>query len=420
MTKLANNVSFPKRFLWGVAISAHQTEGDLHNNWTVWESENARRLATQAPYQFGDLDNWSSIAREATNPNNYISGRAVNHFRLFEEDFQLVKKLNLDALRFSLEWSRIEPEQGQWDQRAIEYYKEYIRSLKTLGITPIVTLWHFTLPVWFAEKGGFEKRSNIKFFKRYVKKVSDELGNELKWVITLNEPVVFASKSYLSGDWPPQKNNKGLFKKVLTNLVTAHKRAVKVLHAKNKRIKVSVSANVSYVYPGDDAWLTRLSAGWRRMFQNRYFLNKVAGTCDFIGVNYYFSDRFCGSRVHNPENNLSDLGWDMQPGNLRYVLEDLYRKYKLPIMITENGVADADDETRKWWIKETIKAMNKAQKEGVKLLGYMHWSLLDNFEWDKGFWPKFGLCSVNRRTMERTVRQSAKWYGSVVRRLSKK
>ena len=152
----------------------------------------------------------------------------------------------------------------------------------------------------------------------------------------------------------------------------------------------------------------------------RYVLARVKRHSDFIGLNYYFSYRIYGYRVHNPGEHQSDLGWDMQPAHLQYVLEDLSRRYDLPIMVTENGLADASDEQRKWWITESINGMNQAMKNGTKLIGYLHWSLLDNFEWDKGFWPKFGLIAVDRRTMKRTVRPSAKWYGAVVRKLNLK
>ena len=146
-------------------------------------------------------------------------------------------------------------------------------------------------------------------------------------------------------------------------------------------------------------------------------LKRVIKTCDFIGVNYYFSNRVYGYRVHNPDVHLSDLGWDMQPATIQLVLERLYEKYKKPLLITENGLADGDDGDRKWWLTQTIIGMQRAMQGGVPLLGYTHWSLLDNFEWNKGFWPKFGLIEVDRRTMKRTVRPSAIWFSKVVKKL---
>lgn len=412
-------LKFPKRFLWGVSTSAHQVDGGHHNNWTVWELENAKSLAAQAPYQFNDLDNWSKISAQAQSPSNYVSGRAVDHAKLYEEDFDLLVKLNFNSFRFSFEWSEIEPEEGKWSAEAIERYRKYLKAMKVRNITPVATLFHFTLPVWFSHKGGFEKSSNIKYFVRFVQKIIDEFGSDLKWIITINEPEVYAEMSYRQGDWPPQKSSKVSFFWVLNNLAVAHKRVAKVIHKSGNNIKVSIAKNSSYVYAGDDSWLSGASAGAVQWIRDDWFLNKVVKSCDFIGVNYYFSDRIYGYRTHNPNSEQSDMGWDMQPANIQHVLERLYEKYELPILIAENGLADADDEKRKWWITETVKAMNTAIKGRVKVLGYLHWSLLDNFEWDKGFWPKFGLVSVDRRTMKRTPRQSAIWFGRVIRSISK-
>ena len=152
-------------------------------------------------------------------------------------------------------------------------------------------------------------------------------------------------------------------------------------------------------------------------FQDDYFLKKVYKQCDFIGVNYYFSERVYGYRVHNPEQNVSDMGWDMQPADIEHVLERLYHKYKLPLIVTENGCADMSDKKRQWWLLQTITAMQRAISEGVDVRGYFHWSLLDNFEWDKGKWPRFGLIEVNYDTMERTVRPSARKYGALIKKI---
>lgn len=408
-------IKFPKRFLWGVATSAHQVEGGLHNQWTVWELENARSLATRSSYQFGDLPNWPSIARDAKNPNNYVSGRAVDHFRRYEEDFDLLVDLGLDVFRFSIEWARVEPKEGAWDAGAIDHYRGYLKALKARGITPIVTLFHFTLPVWFVELGGFEKRRNVKYFVRFAEKVLEELGGDIKWLITINEPTVYVGQSYMLGEWPPCKTNKILGIRVLHNLLSANRQVYRL--TRSRHIKVSMAHHVTYFYAGDDAWLSRTSAWVVDLVVNRYTLARSRKYSDFLGVNYYFSHRIYGYRVHNPENQLNDLGRNMQPEALRYVLEDLHERYGLPIVIAENGLADEDDEHRKWWITESLKAMSLAIKNDVKLRGYLHRSLLDGFEWDKGFWPKFGLVSVHRGTMRRTVKPSASWFSGVIKRL---
>lgn len=410
-------MNFPKRFLWGAATSAHQVEGGTHNQWTVWELDHAKSLAAQAEYQYGDLDSWAEVSAAAKDPNNYVSGKATDHFNLYKEDIAHAKKLHMNALRFSVEWSRIEPKEGHWDSGAIAHYKQYVAELAKNEIEPVLTLFHFSLPVWFAELGGFEKRANIRYFTRFAEKILSELGNSITYVNTINEPEVYAKQSYLDGRWPPAKLSKRSMVSVLNNLAAAHNQTAKLIHGMNRRYKVSVAKNSVYIYAGDDAKLSLWSASNMQYFQDDYFLKKVYKQCDFIGVNYYFSERVYGYRVHNPEQNVSDMGWDMQPADIEHVLERLYHKYKLPLIVTENGCADMSDKKRQWWLLQTITAMQRAISEGVDVRGYFHWSLLDNFEWDKGKWPRFGLIEVNYDTMERTVRPSARKYGALIKKI---
>lgn len=412
-------VAFPKRFLWGVSTSAHQVEGNTHNQWTVWELENAKSLSARASYQYDDLEKWPSIKSEAQAANNYVSGAGVDHYKLYEQDFQLARRMHMNAWRFSVEWSRIEPQEGAWNVEAIEHYKAYVKSLKASGLEPVVTLFHFTLPVWFAAMGGFEKRKNVQYFVRFAEKIVKELGISVRYVVTINEPEVYAIESYYAGNWPPQRTSRKSAWTVLKNLAYAHNKASDAIHTLNRRYKVSIAKNAAHVYAGDDAKLTLRSAQLAQYFRDDYFLTKVIKKCDYIGVNYYFSDRIYGYRVHNPNHRQSDMGWDLAPENIQHVLERLSEKYDKPILVTENGLADANDEQRKWWLTQTILAMQRAMSHGVELVGYLHWSLVDNFEWDKGYWPKFGLFSVDRRTMKRTPRESAIWFAKVLAKLQK-
>lgn len=412
-----SNLNFPKKFLWGTATSAHQVEGDTHNQWSQWELENAKVRAAQAPHQWSDLDSWSRVMAEAKQPDNYVSGAAADHYNRYTDDFDALKGMNMNAFRFSIEWSRVEPEAGAWDPAAIEHYKQYIAALKKRGIEPVVTLFHFTLPVWFVQLGGFEKRSNVTYFVRFVDKIVRELGISIRDIITINEPEVYASQSYLMGQWPPEVSSKWRAWRVLRNLAHAHNQAAKAIHDINRRYKVSIAKNSSYFYPGDDAWLSRWSAAVMQYIQDDYFLRKVTKQCDFIGMNYYFSNRVYGYRVHNQDDPVSDMGWDLSPDHIQYALERLARRYKLPILITENGLADGDDSQRQWFITQTLSGMSRAMENGVNLRGYLHWSLLDNFEWDKGIWPRFGLLEINYKTMKRKPRPSAVWFGKIIKHI---
>ena len=408
---------FPKRFLWGAATAAHQVEGKTHNQWSVWELENAKSKAAQAEYQFGDLENWTDIKKVAKDPDNYVSAGLADHYTRYKEDFDLLEKMHMNAFRFSVEWSRIEPEEGAWDAAAIDHYKQYIAELKRRGIEPVMTLFHFTLPVWFSEKGGFEKRANVKYFTRFAEKIVAEIGRDVRYIITINEPEVYVMESYYNGHWPPQQVSRWVTWNVANNLLLAHNQAALAIRRLGRRHKVSIAKNSVYVYAGDDAWLSRLSAAIAQWVQDDFWLKRVVKQCDFIGVNYYFSSRIYGYRMHNPNDPMTDLGWDASPANIEHTLVRLHEKYKLPILITENGLADAKDELRKWWITQTLFALQRAMDEGVQLEGYLHWSLLDNFEWDKGRWPRFGLAEVDYTTGTRTLRPSAVWFAKVIKQL---
>lgn len=411
------HLHFPKNFLWGASISTHQVEGGNHNQWSTWELETARIKAAQAQYTYGHLKNWEEIKEFAQKPNNYVSGKATDHFNKYLLDFEIAKKLHFSVLRSGVEWSRIEPNEGKFDQEAIAHYKTYFSELKKTGIIPIITLWHWTFPDWFAKKGGFEKRSNVKFFVRYVEKIMHELAPLCTYVITINEPTVYAAMSYHEGRWPPEGESKITMVRVLLNLAHAHKKSYKLIKKINPKIKIGLAHNCAYYYPGDDSWISKTIAWLGHYYSNEFFINRVKRYQDFFGLNYYFTNRVIGTRVHNPDEKINDLGWDMQPDKIRPLIATLHAKYNLPFMITESGVADMHDKYRKWWISESVRAMDGAIKDGTQIIGYIHWSLLDNFEWAEGFWPRFGLIEVDYKTLQRKVRPSAHWYARLIKTL---
>lgn len=406
-----NNDIFPRHFFWGASTAGHQVEGGNHNQWSVWEKEHAKELAQTAHQRLGWLPNWTDVKAYAEDEANYVSGKGVDHYNRYEEDFDIVRKLQHNAFRFTIEWARIEPREGEWDDAEIEHYRQYIAALRDRGIEPFANIWHWTFPVWFAEAGGFAKRANLKYFERFVQKLADELVDDLGYIITLNETNVYASFGYLSGEWVPNEKKPFRFLMVYRNLYTAHRRAYRILKKRKPSLQVGLAhqlGNIQSKRP--HSVVDQAATRWMRYFWNWWFLNRVRKEQDFIGINYYFTDYYTGrARRANPRVPLNDLGWYMEPEGLYPLLLSVWRRYKKPIIITENGLADARDEYRRWWLEETIVAMSRALSEGVDLRGYLHWSLLDNFEWKYGWWPKFGLVEVDRKTMKRTVRPSAKW-----------
>lgn len=414
-------LKFPRDFLWGSSTSGHQVEGGNHDQWTVWELSHAAEQAKTAQKRYGHLPNWDKIKKQAQDPANYVSGRGVDHYNRYEEDFKLLKKLNLNSYRFGIEWSRLEPEEGRWDEAEIEHYRQYLEKLKEMDIEPVLNIWHWTVPFWFANKGGFRKGSNLHYFERFVRKIGEEYGHAVRYVITLNEPNNYVSFGYLVGSWPPGEKNFYSASWTYWNLVRAHRRAYKILKRQHPEMQIGIAnqlANIQAKRPHN--FFDEISTKLMRYFWNWWFLRRVRRQQDFIGFNYYFTDYYTGLfKRENPKTPLNDLGWYMEPEGLYPLLLRIWTRYKKPIIITENGVADADDQYRRWWIEETIVAMERAQSEGVKLKGYFHWSLLDNFEWGDGYWPKFGLVEVDRKKgMARTIRPSAKWFADYLGKLS--
>lgn len=410
--------------MWGASTSAHQVEGGNHNQWTVWELENASRLAKESEKLLAWRWNspvWEDVKKQAKDPDNYISGRGVEHYKYYKEDFKLLKQLNLNAFRFSIEWSRIEPEEGQWNHAAIEHYKKYIAELKSQGIEPMLNIWHWTMPVWFAQMGGFKYRKNLRYFKRFVHLVGKEFTKDVKYIITINEPNVYATFGYQLAQWPPQEKSITSLLRVYWNLVQAHRQAYYTLKVQKPSLQIGVAAQLGNIQAKDPHDFTdELSTKIMRYLWNWWFLHRIKSEQDFVGINYYFTDYYNGwFKRDNPKMPLNDLGWYMEPEGLYPLLLRAWAHYHKPIIVTENGVADAQDEYRRWWIEETIVAMERAISEGVKIKGYFHWSLLDNFEWAQGWWPKFGLIEVDRKHgMKRIIRPSAKWFAGKIKKLS--
>ncbi len=381
-------------FLWGAGTSAHQVEGNnVRNDWWAWEQAKGGRQK---------------------------SGLACDHYRRYREDFALARALGHTAHRLSVEWSRVEPQRDRFDEATLVHYRDVLEELRRQKLISFVTLHHFTNPLWFSKRGGWERSDAAELFARYVNVVAQRLGDLVDFWVTINEPMVYTVEAYWQRRWPPQKRSAIAALRVLCHLAAAHRRAYRIIHRFYPSAQVGVAKQFIAYLPADDRRLGDLLAvavyDW---WFNRLFFVLTGRTHDYIGVNYYFSSTK-RARLFPPalqtipwEGAVSDLQWPIRPEGLTHVLLKL-KPMRLPIYITENGVADAADSRRADFIRAHLRAVEQAQASGVDVRGYLHWSLLDNFEWDLGFGSRFGLVAVDYNTFERTPRPSAYVYKAVI------
>jgi beta-glucosidase len=411
MKKEKRKISFPDGFKWGVSTSAHQIEGDTHNQWSIWEKNNAERLARESHRKF---PKWQQEKfPQMKDPQNYISGSSCDHWSRFEEDFEIIRRLNCNSYRFSVEWSRIESQEGEFDQMALEHYGKMVDSLLKKGIEPWVCLWHWTNPVWLEKKGGCASKKFIFYFERFAEKVVDQLGDKVRFWLTVNEPSAVTFYSYLAGSRPPQKKNPFLALKALKVMALAHERVYRLIHQKKPGLLVSHSDFLKFTEPYQkNSPLDKLVKKVVDYFDD-LFMRLTAESKDFLAVQYYFHFKLKFPGLAKNENQrISDLGWEVYPKGIYHVLKGL-QKHNLPIYVTENGLADQNDIQRESFIKDHLWWVHRAIKEGVDVRGYFHWSLLDNFEWDVGFWPRFGLVEVDFQTKKRKIRKSGWEYAKI-------
>jgi beta-glucosidase len=389
---------FPEGFLWGAATAAHQIEGNNRNSdW--WRSEVAARL----PYRSGDAcDSWNR----------------------WSEDVRLLSDIGLNAYRLSVEWARIEPVRGNFDQQAIDNYRRQLEALRAAGIEPMVTLHHFTNPIWLADAGGWSDPAIIEHFGRYADRAAREFGDLVRWWITINEPSILALKSYLEGSWPPHRPRdvRG-FLRLLRHAPRAHARARAALRAYRPDAMASMSFAVWPFEPlrtwnPIDQAMARLG-DW--LWQGRV-LRRSLHWLDWIGVNYYTRIRVgwppqrstAAADPHAGSGEFTDFGWEIYPPGLYHVLRRV-GGYAKPVVITENGISDADDDQRPAYLVRHLEQVHRALSDGIDVRGYIHWTLMDNFEWAEGTTQRFGLAEVDFNTFERRPRPSAWLYGEIAR-----
>jgi beta-glucosidase len=384
---MQKELDFPNGFLWGSAVSSYQVEGGIENC------------------------NWSK---------DFPAGNACDFWNRNEEYFDIAKELNQNVHRLSLEWSRIEPKEGKFDNEAIEHYKKMLMSLRERNIKTMVTLWHSTTPIWLCDKGGWTNFQMPEYFQNYVSFVVGELDEYVDFWITINEPVISASFSYILGEFPPKKKNDFIgFLKAIFNFAIAHKRAYYAIKNISPKTSVAMAENYSYVEAyNNESYFNKSAVYIWNFLRNRMFLEYTKKEQDFLGINYYFHEKIKIDsdwpffKILNDNLNVTDLEWEIFPRGIYEVIIDL-KKYNLPIYITENGIADKNDIYRDKFIKEHLEFIHKAVEQNADVRGYLYWSLMDNFEWTKGYKPRFGLVEINYETMVYKIRPSAFEYAKI-------
>jgi beta-glucosidase len=409
--------SFPSDFLWGTATAPHQVEGNNTDaDWWDWEQAGRCRGGQR-------------------------SGLACDQYRRFREDFALLAQLNQRAHRLGVEWARVEPRPGDFEPAELAHYRTVLATLRQLGIEPVVTLHHFTNPRWLARAGGWDSPAVVGLFERYTARVVDELSDLVRYWVTINEPNVFASYGYALGLWPPGRRDPLAAFRVVANMVRAHGHAYQAIHRRRPDALVGVAHHWRPFEPLRSRSPDRLAAALRNALFNRAFpraltdgvlrfplgrgqsVPEARGSQDFFGLNYYTRERvsFALARPHElfgrevrPVVARDTTGSELHPAGFERALRDV-AGYGRPVLVTENGVADRDDELRPAFLVDHLLALHRAMRAGVPVIGYLHWSSVDNFEWLDGFDQRFGLIRVDFRTQERSPKPSARLYAEICR-----
>jgi beta-glucosidase len=411
---------FPADFKWGVATAAHQVEGqNVLNDWWAWEQAD------------GHIK------------QGHTSGLACDWWENAEADFDRAAAIGLNALRLSVEWSRVEPRPGEFDESALERYSRMLQGLRARGVEPMVTLHHFTNPLWLAEQGGWENPETIALFSRFVRRVVETLGNYCDLWCTINEPNVYGYLGYLSGVFPPGQSELGSAMRVIRHLLEGHAAAYREIHALQPQARVGLAHNVRPMDPANpsslldryaarladraynQAILTALSRGRWKLPLGLGFARKLKDTLDWIGLDYYTRgvvafDRTqaktlfsCQSQAEDAELLDGDYG-EFYPRGMFRAIQRLSR-LGLPIYITENGIPDDDDDQRPSYLVTHLHQMWHAIQLCYPVMGYFHWTLVDNFEWAEGWTLRFGLIGLDRKTQDRVPRRSANLFADLVR-----
>jgi beta-glucosidase len=412
---------FPRGFLWGTGTSSHQVEGNnSNNNWWVWEQEEGNIL------------------------NGHTSGSACEWWGgRWREDLDRAAESDHNAHRLSIEWSRVQPSPDHWDESVLDRYREIVRGLCERGMTPIVTLHHFSDPLWLADIGGWENPSVSEYFTAYTKRVVDGLKEYANYWITINEPNILATNGYLLGVFPPGKRNLFSTINVMTNLVRAHAGAYHAIHSKQPTARVGAAHNYRGFVPFR-SWspFDRAAAGLLSSQFNNFFpraftdgvlrfptwskrIQTAKGTQDFLGINYYTRDMVAFNllktnsllvrRFYKPDDELSDNKFIANTSQFMFTALKWGTQFDIPIIITENGVENLDDQFRRKYLIQHLHQVWRAVNFNFPVKGYFHWTLVDNFEWERGWTQQFGLWELDLHTQVRHKRPSADLFAEICR-----
>lgn len=401
---IRSDLLFPEGFLWGSATSAFQVEGGCTNH---------------------DFYDWAMRGRikDGTSPDD-----AVHFWKYYKKDIALMKKMRHTTARIGIEWARIEPDEYRFDYDAIAHYRDILTEMRNAGILPMVTIHHFSNPMWFVKNGGWANRRAVGMFARYAAEAVRRLGDLVYSWITINEPSVYAVSAYLFGEFPPGKKNIITAFNVMNCMADAHCIVYDLIHDIHRQRKwdaprVGVAKHLRTFDPlRENSKSDRFAAYLMDRYFNEHYLrriNKKKRTLDIFGMNYYSGDlvSFPMKMEGRPELAKNRLGWDMYPEGFYRLLVRYYERYRLPIYITENGTCDDNDELRPHYILDHVAQMHRAIGDGVDIAAYYHWSTMDNFELVDGLMSRFGLVHVDHESPRRarTLKKSGMLYGAICR-----
>ncbi len=426
MTDKKKVIEFPDGFLWGTSVCSHQAEGyNVNSDWWAWEQKGKIRDGT-------------------------VSGPASDMLNRYPEDFEFMEKIGLNAFRLGIEWARIEPRKGEYNEEALEHYDRVLAEMEKRGLKVCLTLYHWVLPKWMADEGGWTVPESVRWFRRFCRKVIPRYFDKVHLWCTLNEPTCPIIAGYIAGEFPPEKRNFFLARKAFKNLLKAHAEAYRIIQREAKKRDPEAQPLVGIAHALADFQPAKPDnpihcklAEFLKFFHNDCFMDALKtgrnpfpfgfnekidgleGSFSYIGVNYYtrmrfhlpdkLPKKFPEDLYYLPEGTeTTEMGYEVYPPGFYNVIKDM-AEYGKPLYITENGIADETDAQRPSYLLRHLAQVKRAINDGIDIRGYFQWSYIDNFEWKEGFSMHFGLVAMEPETLDRLPRPSAYMYGDIAK-----